>query len=369
MSKVIYIVKSKLHFYPPCVTQIRLLKQLGLEIEVLFGSCSDTVTDIFEKEGIPYKKLCDKRDVFHGTLDKLNNYYCFRRTLIKELKNRDLENTLLWFGNAETLLSMKGTSFLKKNKYAITFLELLDDNPFRMRMLRPLAIRAKFNLACEETRAYLMKFWWGLEMLPYVMPNKPFDCPKKVLELTDENVIALLNEIGNKKIILYQGIIKEYDILRNFTTAIKELDDNYVLLLMGPDPENIFSKIKNITNKVIYSPYITAPNHLQVTSRAFAGIVFYNGDSTLNRAFCAPNKIYEYGAFGIPMIANAIPGLTKTVGACGAAVCTKLSVEDIVRSVRYIDSNYDRMTKASRDFYKSTDIFNIMKEIVKEQKL
>ena len=230
MNKVIYIVKSKLHFYPPCVTQIRLLKELGIDVEVLFGSCSETVTKILDKEGIPYKELCDKRGVFKGNWDKLNNYYCFRRSLSQELKKKNLDSSILWFGNAETLLSMKGSSFLKKNKYAITFLELLDDNPFRMKLLKPLALNAKFNLSCEETRAYIMKFWWDLKTLPYVMPNKPYDTPQKIFDLTDQNAIALLNRIGNKKIILYQGIIKEYGILSNFAHAVEKLDNDYVLL-------------------------------------------------------------------------------------------------------------------------------------------
>lgn len=367
MNKVIYIVKSKLHFYPPCVTQIRTLKELGVDVDVLFGSCSETVTKILKKESIPFKELCDKRGVFKGCLDKLNNYYCFRKSLNNELKKRNLDNTILWFGNAEALLSMKGSPFLKKDKYAITFLELLDDNPFRMKLLKPLALNAKFNLSCEETRAYIMKFLWGLDTLPYVMPNKPYDNPEFFLDLTDKDAISLLNKIGNKKIILYQGIIKEYGVLQNFAEAMEKLSEEFVLLLMGPDPKNIFAKLKNITAKVIYSPYITAPNHLQVSSRAFAGIVFYNGNSTLNRAFCAPNKIYEYAAFGMPMIANLIPGLTKTVGACGAAVCSKLTVEEIVFSVKIIDKNYEKMKKASKDFFEATDIKRIMSEIIKKQ--
>ena len=54
--KIVYIVKSRLHFYPPCVSQIRMLKKLGYEVEVLYGTCHERTLEILEKEKIKY--LC-----------------------------------------------------------------------------------------------------------------------------------------------------------------------------------------------------------------------------------------------------------------------------------------------------------------------
>lgn len=36
MKKVIYIVKSELHIYPPCIAQIRMLKKNGVDVEVWY---------------------------------------------------------------------------------------------------------------------------------------------------------------------------------------------------------------------------------------------------------------------------------------------------------------------------------------------
>lgn len=362
MKKVIYIVKSELNFYPPCVTQIRLLKELGVNIEVIFGSCTENVIQILQNEGIPYVELCDVRNKFKGSLDKLNNWYQFRKSLQKELKRRDLNDTVLWFGNAETLLSMKGA--LSKYTYAITFLELLDDQPFRMKLLKSLAQNALFNVSCEETRAYIMRAWWSLKELPFVMPNKPYDDPSSLNKLSSSEAKIIIEKIGNKKIILYQGIIKVYELLKTIAEAVNKLDDNYVLLLMGPDPTNLIPRIETITTKLIYSPYIPAPNHLQITSRAYIGIVYYDGNSTLNRVYCAPNKIYEYSAFGKPMLANNIPGLKNTVGICGAAVCKNFTVDEIIDGVKQIESNYSKMKESSYKFFESTDLRAIMSSII-----
>ena len=35
MKKVIYIVKSELHIYPPCIAQIRMLKKNGVDCKYL----------------------------------------------------------------------------------------------------------------------------------------------------------------------------------------------------------------------------------------------------------------------------------------------------------------------------------------------
>ena len=330
-------------------------------MEVLFGSCSNVVTSIFDKEGIGYKELKDPRNKYKGALDKLNNYIVFRRSLKKELKKRVLDNTILWFGNAETLLCMKGA--LNNYDYAVSFLELLDDRPLRMKMLKSMAQKSLFNISCEETRAYIMKSWWSLKKLPYVMPNKPYDNPSELSCVSDPAAISLLNEIGEKKIIIYQGLIKDKNVLEEITKAVNSLDDSFVLLLMGNDRENIIPILKKMSNKV-YSGWVTAPNHLQVTSKAYIGLVFYDGDYCLNNAYCAPNKIYEYGAFGIPMLANDIPGLKNSVGMAGAAICTQLTVDNVITAVKNIVSNYESMTRASHGFYEKTNLELIMQNII-----
>mgnify|MGYP006963779989 CR=1 FL=1 len=39
--KIVYIVKTKLHYYPPCISQIRMIKKLGGDIEVIYGTCDE----------------------------------------------------------------------------------------------------------------------------------------------------------------------------------------------------------------------------------------------------------------------------------------------------------------------------------------
>lgn len=94
---------------------------------------------------------------------------------------------------------------LKGYNYALTSLELLDDNKTKNRLFSMLTGDAKFIVCCETTRAFIMRNWYGLKKLPYVMPNKPYDfqdarrktpsieATKKAIEL-----------VQDKKFIIYQ---------------------------------------------------------------------------------------------------------------------------------------------------------------------
>ena len=54
-------------------------------------------------------------------------------------------------------------------------------------------------------------------------------------------------------------------------------------------------------------------------------VLFFDDDrNSLNRAFCAPNKIYEYSGLRIPAIGNEVPGLVNTIGAAKAGVCVPM---------------------------------------------
>ena len=174
MKKVIYIVKSELHIYPPCIAQIRMLKKNGVDVEVWYGSCAKQLLAIFDAENIPYVDLHEQRGKLPGKLDRLNNWYQFASAVKKKMKTvKDASQTLFWFGTAETAMPMVGK--LKGYNYALTSLELLDDNKTKNRLFSMLTGDAKFIVCCETTRAFIMRNWYGLKKLPYVMPNKPYD--------------------------------------------------------------------------------------------------------------------------------------------------------------------------------------------------
>lgn len=152
--KVLYIVKTQLHYYPPCISQIRMLKDLGYDVEVLYGTSNESALKLLAKENIPCHKVAEIKDVASSKIEKLQDWYKFRCGVLNALKQYP-EDTVLWFGTAESALPMKGV--LNGKKYVLSLLELLDDCPQKVRLLKNLAQNAAAVTVCEETRGYIMR--------------------------------------------------------------------------------------------------------------------------------------------------------------------------------------------------------------------
>ncbi|MGL4875758.1 MAG: hypothetical protein ACRC30_14025 [Clostridium sp.] len=361
VNKIVYIVKSKLHYYPPCISQIRMIKDLGWDIEVLYGSSNESALEILQGEGIRFKKIGDITDENTSYIEKISNWFSFRFSVSKEMRKYP-RNTYFWFGTAESILPMKGA--LKGKKYIVSLLELLDDNKIKLKLLKNIVKNAEVVTVCEETRAYIMKQWFGLKKIPYIFPNKPYkQIINKMHEPSIKETKCVIETIKEKNIILYQGIIQNTEELIEIASGLKEMKSNYILLLMGIDKYKSVDKIKKIYKNTKYVSYVPAPYHLEITSYAKIGITFYRPDS-LNKVFCAPNKIYEYGSFGIPILANNIPGLKNTVGKIGAAECIEINKENVIEAIKKIENDYERYSKNATNFFESTNNVEIMRQLL-----
>lgn len=366
VKKVIYIVKSQLHIYPPCIAQIRMLKKSGVDVEVWYGSCSEPLIELLNTEGIQTIEIGETRGKYPGKLDKVNNWISFGNAVKRHIKSLgDTSQIIFWFGTAETAIPLVGK--LKGINYALTSLELPDDDKFKRDMFARLTDDAKFIVCCETTRAYIMRYWYHLKKLPYVMPNKPYDFDQK--RRKDPSIEAskkAIELIKDKKFIIYQGILKSREYMVAMAKAIRDSGSNYHFVLMGQDPEKIYPEVAKEYNKTLFIENIPAPFHLEVTSYADIGFVFYDENSSLNRAFCAPNKIYEYSGLGIPSIGNMVPGLVNTIGAAKAGICCPMTKEELIKTLRLIKDNYEEYSHNAYAFYSATDNESLMNKIINE---
>lgn len=360
--KIIYIVKTKLHFYPPCVSQIRMIKRLGYNIEVLYGTCNEKTIQILESEGIECKKISNIKDEYYGKINKLKGWIKFRIDLSKIIKRYNKTDTIFWFGNAETVIPMKG--LLRKRKYIVSLLELLDSSPIKLKLLHGILEHAYKVTCCEETRAYLIRKWFSLRELPYIFPNKPFNqiTTKRVIP-TSNSTRSIIEQIKDDQVIIYQGYLQNTEELIEIAYALKMLDNKYKLVLIGIDEFHSYEKVKKIYSNTVFYPYVPAPLHLEITSYAKFGILFYR-PTTLNNAFCAPNKIFEYGGFGIPMIGNDIPGLRNTINNAGAGKCIELTRDKIYNAIREMESRYNYFSKNAKKYFESIDNLKTMKKML-----
>ena len=359
--KIVYIVKTKLHYYPPCVSQIRMIKRLNYDIDVLYGTSDESALKLLKSEKINCKKVGNISDEYNSFLKKILSWLKFRHHLKKELKKYP-SNTLLWFGTGESVLPMLGC--LKRNSYVVSFLELYDEFPFRIKLFANIAKKALAVTVCEIDRAYIMQYWWKLDKLPYVFPNKPYDLIRtKNAKPSIKEVKELVNGFKNSKIILYQGIIQNSEELIEIAKALNHTKNHYKFVLMGIDKYKSISVIKKYYSDIEYIEYIPAPYHLEITNCAHIGITFYRPDS-LNKVYCAPNKIYEYTGFGVPVLCNNIPGLNNTIGNFKAGICVNMKENNIATAIDKIESDYHYYSSNAIRFFDNTDNYSRMEELL-----
>lgn len=167
-----------------------------------------------------------------------------------------------------------------------------------------------------------------------------------------------------KKIIMYQGVLSRERNLDGMCKAISSLD-GFKLVLLGKETEYA-KELKKKYSIVEFPGFIKSPAHLKLTSNAYIGLVTYN-PLDLDCAYCAPNKIWEFSGFGIPMICNEIPGLEYTVKANKCGVCTDTDdPSSIVNAIKSIDDNYEEYSANAKIMYNSVNLIELVNQVLEK---
>lgn len=335
MKKSLFIAfERNLSSLPPLLTQIELLNEIYdttvsvAKVESEFVERYPNVKFISYYNWIEPKKKLDK------VINRINRSYSFPRFVKRYLKNN--RPNLFWIGSAEAAFLLKPIEkYIANIPYNLNIYELYDRKPIMLKRIKKIAQNAEQIIVPEYNRANILRLWLGLKETPIVIPNKPIFHPRKRnLPIPPD----LQSKMEGKKIILYQGHITSDRNIDILCETIQELPD-FQLVLLG-DGGGYLESLKKRYSTIIHIDFVKPPMHLNITSWAYIGIVSYEYYS-LNTIYCAPNKIWEYSGFGIPMLANDIPGLRGTVDRNSAGVCFNVkSKEQIKENILMLENNY-----------------------------
>lgn len=367
--QIVYIIKKGLQNFPPCLSQVLILNDMGVDIVVYHGINSAYINGILDERGIAHYTL-NSDDEKKGLVSSVLKFIKYTKEM-KKIIGR-LQKSFLWFGNVESVITLG--SLIKSHSYVCTCLELhgqslhglfhqsmvnikadLMDKLFKRKFTKTLQC-AKAVVCCEAHRAAIMQSVYSLKKIPYTLPNKPYD----LIDADQYKMPIEISELSGKFIILYQGIIDPERPLYNIAVALSEIgDDNIVFMIMGKAVEkdglHIVEELKKQYKNTKYIGYIPSPQHLSYTKYANIGIAVYD-NSCLNTIFCAPNKTYEYAKFGVPMLCSNNIGLQETVGIANAGVCVNYdNTEEIRNGFKKIIEKYDEYCNGAYKFYQSTD--------------
>ena len=133
-------------------------------------------------------------------------------------------------------------------------------------------------------------------------------------DLASPNLIQQKINVYNKKIILFQGGLSEGRGIRLLIDAMKNINDDYVLVFMGSGELEEFIYQKASTSSQIYLiPPVEHQVLLEWTSSAHLGIIPYENISK-NHLYCTPNKLWEYPAANVPFVATDLIEINRFVG-------------------------------------------------------
>ena len=354
------IIRNKVERIPPIISLAEILAGEKHQVTVITTGITNGNKMNFKSEGI--KTIVIPYEITKSAIRKIQYVYLYRKKLSIELEQGKFD--LIWIEGAGTFRTVLG--IIEKYPFVMQISELYDypeAAPVR-KAISKLIHKAKVVVMPEINSAVLYQVKYNLLRRPCILTNKPyFYLKEKDMKQIEKKYSKELKVFEEKKVILYQGIIAKERNLSNYIKAVKKMDADYQFVFLGTD-YGMIEEYRKIDSNIIHIDFIPAPEYLIFTSKAYIGLITYDA-LILNCAYCAPNKLYEYGRYGLPMLGNDIPGLRNTIGYYDAGVIVdECCIESICEGIRKISENYERYSANSLRLYEETDNVEAVRKII-----
>ena len=369
--RILVVHNADLDRYPPVLSLIWNLLNNGHIVTLITRDPNQTSKQINHQHfrAILLPIYSDGSSLYRQTYTYFKRNKIMRNQVRQEMKCNDI----LWTTTDTTARGLGSLVF--DYKHIMQLMELVYKIPrfpninHCMVSLAGYAQKAYKVVVPEYNRAHILKTWYRLDKLPCVLPNKPYisnfsDIPNDLKPLIADM------QIEPRKIVLYQGVFCQDRKLDVIAEAVHSMGDSVCLYFMGRNTdmrEAVCAKFPEIK----YIGFVQPPDHLHITQNADIGLLPYVAQkvahySELNALYCAPNKIYEYAAFGLPMLGSDVPGLKYpfekwNIGRC----CDISSVSNIHHQLSVILDSYEVMSSNCKKFYDSIDLDEIVNNILK----
>jgi len=362
-----------LTMYPPILTIIDVLIRSGKRIAYL-GFCSDrAIVSELEAQGVRYIEAIVNKTSDNPLL-KLWKLLKYRQIVSSYLSRAAGPRTIVWIFGNENLLVLH--ALVPRYRSILYLFEVSRPSvSLRYRIVSPTVRQSRVMqhahkvVCCEYNRAHFTKAFFGLKELPTVIPNKP------LLEIVPGDELPKNVRLDtSRRIILYQGILNRPERrLEELCEAVSHLPAEYAVAIMAPENDLKRELMRKYgSERVVFLPFIRPPLHLRVTREAFIGVLSYfpqPGDlrSCLNTLYCAPNKLYEYSRYGIPMLSNDIPAMREAFDKYGAGLCVQpYSPPRIAEAILKIAADYASFQAGASKLYSAVDVQTSICDLIGE---
>lgn len=376
MIRIAVICFARLTNFPPVQSLIISLLKSGYCVDAfLFGD--DTPLGVFASHGnLRFVSLGDKQRT-DGIVSRGMDVVKARKIVRDALRQKG-KYDLVW--TTTDVSARDAGNVLFEHRHIMQLMELVEYTPLIMDRAMPLhsalvprlARAAKVVVVPEYNRSFIQQSYWDLPEKPTVLPNKSVSLVNNA-RTEDSRIQSLSKE--KRKVLLYQGVIGRDRDLEAISRATELLGQEYVFIIMGRvnyrGGEEYLGRLVSQYQNTEYLGYIPAPQHLDATPYGYIGLLPYSIKrnrerySPLNALYCAPNKIWEYSRFGLPMLAADVPGLTSLFSQYGVGRTVDFQhPEQIADEVRKIARRYEEYRHNSKLYFDSVDYDRLVQLIV-----
>jgi glycosyltransferase involved in cell wall biosynthesis len=351
---LVVINKGRVELLPPVLSLLHVLMDLGVRAELICSEIGANNRASLEARGLSIVEVGPKGVPPRSHVRKLAYWARFHRRTWGRVRQLPGE-TLLWVASLDGAVCLGPA--LRSRRFILQCHELYD-REFRFRVPMGWFLRRAAGVVSpDSSRAAILRSWFRLKQTPTTIPNKSTIHPlaREAIEASGLDPVVAQRMARARRVVIYQGhIAPDRDILP-VAEALNRLGDGWLFLLMGKDEGSLAAVLSRCPGAV-HVPFKSAPDHLLVTGQAHIGVLAYDY-SSLNNVFCAPNKIWEYSGFGIPMLAQDLPGLRFWIETNHAGKCVDFGrVDAIVEALRQIDREFEQMSRNSREMFDRVDV-------------
>ena len=179
MRTIYLILEYDVIYYPPVLSIVRVLLELGNKVVLLANYSDIQQKELLKASGVIFYPVEGKKEgvpLYSKLIQKIR----FRRKIYKYLYDLDVESKdYIWIFHMETLCLLNELP----ERYSVIFhpFEFVETTAaWKYRFLFPflnisqIVRKTKKVVCCEYNRAQITKGIFDLKQLPYILPNKAY---------------------------------------------------------------------------------------------------------------------------------------------------------------------------------------------------
>ncbi|HOX38175.1 MAG TPA: glycosyltransferase [Candidatus Brocadiia bacterium] len=343
--EVCFITKTTLERAPHIVMPAWFLGTNGLKVRVLcYKRGRSPLGD--EKEGdLEWIETHPDGKLRPGLMGKILDHLRFARAIRRE-RRRNPGQVFHINDMGACAVAIMGLWPLKRLKIVYHTHESLEPGlrPIIERLEKFICKRSDLVVTNGPNRARILGCFHRLADIPLsVRVSLPSDWPMPPRDPEMRRKLEEKLTPKNPFIIVYQGWIADERCNLEMIKALEKLPERYCMVAIGGNPQERYYqecvryvKEHGLEGRALLIERMDHRDLLKHTIVADAGIMLYR-NIYIGHFYCAPNKVGEYSACGLPMIVPNYPGMENLILKYKlGAVCDPDDPESIAQAMREI---------------------------------